>query len=140
MSTTLPPARRMRGRAACVTANNPVTLMSIWLRNSSMGRNSSGPPTAMPALLTTPSSLPPVAAPTSSRAAPMPTSSVTSRCTGVSRPERAASASLSPSASLRTPRIRSPSFRDNGVGFEPEPTKPVTPGVLRTAYQVSSSM
>jgi hypothetical protein len=26
----------------------------------------------------------------------------------------------------------------SGVGFEPEPTKPVTPGVLRTTYHESS--
>jgi hypothetical protein len=31
------------------------------------------------------------------------------------------------------------SFSDSGVGLAPDPTKPVTPGVLRTTYQESSS-
>src|SRR3990172_698607 len=42
------------------------------------------------------------------------------------------------SSSLRTPRMRSTSRRDNGVGFVPDPTKPVTPGVLRTTPHESS--
>ena len=36
-------------------------------------------------------------------------------------------------------RILATSFSDSGVGLAPEPTKPVTPGVLRTTYQESSS-
>jgi hypothetical protein len=33
----------------------------------------------------------------------------------------------------------STSLRDSGVGRAPLPTKPVTPGVLRTTYHESSS-
>ena len=35
--------------------------------------------------------------------------------------------------------MSSTSLRDSGVGWAPLPTKPVTPGVLRTTYQESSS-
>src|SRR5690606_11481721 len=38
------------------------------------------------------------------------------------------------SSSFCTPRNRSTSRRDSGVGFWLPPTNPVTPGVLRTAY------
>ena len=37
------------------------------------------------------------------------------------------------------PRMSSTSRRESGVGLAPLPTKPVTPGVLRTTYQASSS-
>src|SRR5438132_1613070 len=38
-----------------------------------------------------------------------------------------------------TCRMLSTSLRESGVGLAPEPTKPVTPGVLRMTYQESSS-
>ena len=62
----------------------PITLMSIWLRNCSIGSSSSGPATAMPALLTRPASVsPPSAARTSRAAASTAASSVTSNNKGV---------------------------------------------------------
>ena len=45
-----------------------------------------------------------------------------------------------PALGFSTPRMSSTSLRDSGVGLAPlGPTKPVTPGVLRTTYQESSS-
>ena len=41
--------------------------------------------------------------------------------------------------STLTWRMLSTSWRDRGVGLAPSPTKPVTPGVLRTTRQDSSS-
>src|SRR5665811_1419527 len=42
-------------------------------------------------------------------------------------------------SSFSTPRMRSTSRRDSGVGLVWDPTNPVTLGVLRTAYHASSS-
>ena len=51
--TIRPPALRISGSAACVTATCPTTLTSSWRRSASSGSASSGPGTPMPALLTT---------------------------------------------------------------------------------------
>jgi len=51
-----------------VAITGPITLTSIWRRKSATGNSSSGPETAMPALLTSPASVSPfIAAPTSPR-------------------------------------------------------------------------
>ncbi len=51
--TIRPPARRISGSAAWVTATWPTTLTSSWRRSWSSGSASSGPGTPIPALLTT---------------------------------------------------------------------------------------
>ena len=56
--TTRPFAARNIGRNAWVTATCPIRLTSIWRRKSSMGRASSGPGIATPALLTSPARRP----------------------------------------------------------------------------------
>src|SRR2546423_1028708 len=61
MFTILPPPARTSGRSTWVTASWAVRLTSTWRRNSSSDWNSSGPGREMPALLTRPASLPPVA-------------------------------------------------------------------------------
>src|SRR4029453_8033922 len=47
------------GPKACVEMIGPITLTSIWRRNSSAASSSTGPATAMPALLTRPNSVSP---------------------------------------------------------------------------------
>ena len=54
MKTIRPRAARIGGSIACVTATWAVRLTSTWRRKSSIGSVSSGPGTAMPALLTKP--------------------------------------------------------------------------------------
>ena len=56
MKTIRPRALRISGSIACVTATCAIRLTSSWLRKSSSGIVSSGAITAMPALLTRPSS------------------------------------------------------------------------------------
>jgi hypothetical protein len=51
-NTIRPPARRSAGSNACVTATCANTFTSNCLRSSSAVTSSSGPPTPMPALLT----------------------------------------------------------------------------------------
>ena len=55
MKTMRPPARRIEGSIAWVTATWAVRLISIWRRKSSIGIVSSGLGIATPALLTSPS-------------------------------------------------------------------------------------
>ena len=55
MKTIRPRAARIAGSIAWVTATWAVRLTSSWRRKSSIGSVSSGPGTAMPALLTRPS-------------------------------------------------------------------------------------
>ena len=99
MKTMRPRARRISGSIAWVTATWAVRLTSTWRRKSSIGSVSSGPGTAMPALLTRPSR--PAAQPRRRSAPPRRRSapaSVTSRISGARRSEpasRSASASLS---------------------------------------------
>ena len=50
-----------------------------------------------------------------------------------------ARAATSSGASVDTERNDSTSLRGSGEGLAPWPTKPVTPGVLRITYQLSSS-
>src|SRR4051812_9142375 len=54
MNTMRPRFARIWGRNACVTATWPMTFTSSTLRTLEIGRYSSGPGVAMPALLTRP--------------------------------------------------------------------------------------
>ena len=101
MNTTRPRARRSAGSSAWVRATGPSTLTSNWLRRSSIGSNSSGPPKPIPALFTSASSPPPRSS-TSAAAAAICAASVTSSSIGTMRSPPAAF-SASPSAALRTP-------------------------------------
>ncbi len=95
---------------------------SIWRRNSSAASSSTGPATAMPALLTRPASVsPPSAARTSPAAARTAASSVTSNISGVklapNSPFR-----RSASACLRTlPKTRKPRSSSSFAQAQPMP-------------------
>src|SRR5918996_3948190 len=103
MLTTRPRALRISGRNAWVTATWPTTFTSSCRRSASIGMISSGAGSAIPALLTSPRRPPsPTASVTRSAAPSIVGASVTSRITGVTAPELSA-ATLSPSASRRTP-------------------------------------
>ena len=78
--TIRPRPRRRAGRRACVTATCPTTFTSSWRRSSSIGTNSIGALTAIPALLTRPAS---GASPSSSAAVAIEAASVTSSLSGV---------------------------------------------------------
>ena len=67
-NTSRPRAARSCGRNACVTASDPNTLTSKACRTDASGSTSSGPPTAIPALLTSAASGNPLA-PTAAAAA-----------------------------------------------------------------------
>ena len=119
--TIRPRARRSAGRNACVTATWPMRLISSWWRSWSIGRNSSGAATAIPALFTSPAS---GASPSSSRAAAIWSASDTSiRTVRTPRPS-----SRSASSSFRTAPIASkPSvFRCRTVASPMPVEAPVT--------------
>src|SRR5690606_22414819 len=63
----------------------------------------------------------------------------TDSCSSYSRRGRARLVGVSSAAASGTAMKPSTSLRDSGVGLLPAPTKPVTPGVLRITYQLSSS-
>src|SRR6202795_813225 len=110
------------GPKACVDMIGPTTLTSIWRRNSSAASSSTGPATAMPALLTRPASVSPFRLLRTSRAAASTAaSSVTSNISGV----KFAPNSLlrrSPSACLRTlPNTRNPRSSSNFAVAQPMP-------------------
>ena len=101
------------GAKACVAITGPITLTSSCRRNSSAARPSTGPVTAMPALLMRPASVsPPNAVRTSRAAARTAASSVTSNKSGMklapnSRRRRSASACLRTLPNTRNPRSNS---------------------------------
>src|SRR2546430_4120142 len=101
------------GPKACVVMIGPMTLTSIWRRNSSAASSSTGPATAMPALLTRPNSVSPLSAARTWRAAANTVaSSVTSNNSGMklapnSRFSRSASTSLRTLPNTRNPRSSS---------------------------------
>ncbi len=87
---------------ACVTAIWPITLTSNWRLYSSSDRPSTGPWTLIPALLTRPSSRPPVASRTCAAAAAIVSPSATSMIGASSRSD-ASAVSDSASSGRRTP-------------------------------------
>ncbi len=97
------------GAKALMTTIGAIRLTSSCWRNSSAELSSSGPATAMPALLTRPQSRPPAsAAPTSAAPRATAASSVTSNIRGEKRSPSSA-CSRSASACLRTlPKTRKP--------------------------------
>ena len=100
----------------------PITLTSIWRRNSSAESSSTGPATAMPALLTSPVSVSPFSAARTSRAAASTAaSSVTSNNSGV-KPAPNSAFNRSASACLRTlPNTRNPRPSSNFAVAQPMP-------------------
>lgn len=116
------------GPKAWVAMTGPMTLTSICRRNCSTGISSTGPATAMPALLTRPASVSPLIATRTSRAADSTAaSSVMSNISGV---KLAPNSLLSrcASASLRTlPNTRNPLSRRSLALAHPIPVEaPVT--------------
>ncbi len=124
-NSSLPREARSCGRNAWLTATGPKRLISNCRRNSSTGKNSSGPATATPALFTTPRSGRPLAATVraaASIAARSVTSSSTGRTFGCNDAVRAAS------ASRRTPaNVTNPSRANSSTAAAPIPLDaPVT--------------
>ena len=123
---------RRRGRNAWVTAICPITLTSSCLRISSIGRNSSGPATAIPALLMMPARpISPNAVVTTSTAEVIEAASVISSKMGVSVAE-ASHRKASLSISRRTPaKTRNPNLSSCKAHALPIPLDaPVTTIVL----------
>ena len=128
MKTIRPRPARSNGSSARVTAIWPTTLTSNCRRSAATGRYSSGPATAMPALLTSPANpAGPTAAPIVSAAAATSRSLVMSNSTGVNRAD-ACPASAEPSTSRRTPaKTRQPSRSSRNAHAAPMPDEaPVT--------------
>ncbi|MDX6667114.1 MAG: hypothetical protein QOK04_494 [Solirubrobacteraceae bacterium] len=128
MLTIRPPPVRSSGMQAWVTASCPMMLTSNCRRTSSRGRNSSGPPTAIPALFTSPPRpRPSVCSPICATAASIDAPSATSMRTGARRSD-ASSASRRPSSSLRTPaNTRKPRPSSSSAQARPIPVEaPVT--------------
>jgi hypothetical protein len=125
---------RSIGRNACVTATWSTTLTSSWRRSSAISTNSSGPPTPMPALFTSPRSLPsPICASTFFRASAIDAPSVTSMRSGVRRSD-ASLRSASPSSERRTPaKTRMPIVSSRSAQARP---MPVDAPVMTTAPRV----
>src|SRR6476469_2665430 len=130
--TTRPRASRIIGSIACVTATCEIRLTSSCWRRSSSGIVSSGDITAMPALLTSPSSpLLPTAAVICSETAVIWPASVTSSISGTSRSE-AALRKAAASSSLRTlANTRQPSASIRRALARP---MPVEAPVIRTVF------
>ena len=133
-----PRAVRIAGSIACVTATWAVRLTSIWRLKSSIGSVSSGPGTAMPALLTSPSRpASPTSLPIRSAAAAIWSASVTSSISGTSRSEPA-SRSDAASSSLRTPaKTRQPAASSCRAVARP---MPVDAPVTRTDFTSPSAV
>ena len=121
------------GAKAWVAMTTPVRLTSSCLRHSSIDRCSSGPATAMPALLTNPAKVSPPSTASTCRAASRTAAwSVTSKISGVTASPNAATR-RSASALFRTPaNTWSPRWVSTWVTAQPMPVEaPVTTTDLR---------
>src|SRR5512133_4002494 len=121
--TIRPSPARIGSSSAWVTASSPKTLTSYWRRTRSIGTPSSGPATAIPALLTSPASGAPRTR--AARLAICP-ASVTSTSTGSMRASCARRSA--PSSSRRTPaRTAKPARASRRAVARPMPVDaPVT--------------